>query len=95
MRFTIILWGLESSAPEQRDRDKITAAIATLEKHSDIVKQTLARQPYLSGESFGFGDIPLGSFAYAWFEIPIERRPRPTWNAATRSCASAQPISTA
>ncbi|CAI1192118.1 glutathione S-transferase [Serratia entomophila] len=75
--FTIVFWGLVRTPPEQRDMAKITAAIATLEKHFDIVEHTLERQPYLSGESFGFGDIPLGSFAYAWFEMPIERRPRP------------------
>jgi len=23
------------------------------------------------------GDIPLGSFIYAWFEMPIERAPQP------------------
>jgi glutathione S-transferase len=33
----------------------------------------LALQPWLSGERFAMGDIPLGAFAYAWFEMPIER----------------------
>ena len=41
------------------------------------IEQALAHQPYLSGDAFGFGDIPLGSFAYAWFEMPIARRSRP------------------
>lgn len=75
--FTIVFWGLIRTALELRDMAKIEAAIATLEKHFDVIEQTLARQPYLSGEAFGFGDIPLGSFAYAWFEMPIARRPRP------------------
>ena len=46
-------------------------------KHFDVIEQALAHQPYLSGDAFGFGDIPLGSFAYAWFEMPIARRSRP------------------
>ena len=75
--FTIVFWGLIRTAPELRDMAKIEAAIATLEKHFDIIEQTLAHQPYLSGDAFGFGDIPLGSFAYGWFEMPIARRPRP------------------
>lgn len=75
--FTIVFWGLIRTAPELRDMAKIEAAIATLEKHFDVIEQTLARQPYLSGDAFGFGDIPLGSFAYARFEMPIARRPRP------------------
>lgn len=71
------LWGLIRTAPELRDMAKIEAAIATLEKHFDVIEQALAHQPYLSGDAFGFGDIPLGSFAYAWFEMPIARRSRP------------------
>ena len=34
-------------------------------------------KPYLSGDEIGMGDIPLGSFIYAWFEMPIERAPQP------------------
>ena len=37
----------------------------------------LATQPYLSGHAFGMGDIPLGSFIYAWFEMPIARSSTP------------------
>ncbi|MNG29927.1 Glutathione S-transferase GstB [compost metagenome] len=33
----------------------------------------MASRPYLSGEQFAMGDIPLGCFAYAWFEMPIVR----------------------
>jgi len=29
------------------------------------------------GDEIGMGDIPLGSFMYAWFEMPIERPPAP------------------
>ncbi|MFJ7498598.1 glutathione S-transferase family protein [Serratia grimesii] len=75
--FSVVFWGLVRTKPELRDMAKIEAAIATLEKHFDIVEETLDRQPYLSGESFGIGDIPLGSFAYAWFSMPITRQPRP------------------
>ncbi|RUP87896.1 glutathione S-transferase, partial [Corynebacterium pseudodiphtheriticum] len=32
---------------------------------------------YLSGHAFGMGDIPLGCFIYAWFEMPIERPAMP------------------
>lgn len=75
--FRTVFWGLVRTLPEQRDMLKIEAAIASLEKCFDIVEQELGRQPYLSGEAFGIGDIPLGSFIYAWFEMPIERQQRP------------------
>ena len=46
--FTIVFWGLIRTAPELRDMAKIEAAIATLEKHFDVIEQALAHQPYLS-----------------------------------------------
>lgn len=75
--FRTVFWGIVRSQPEQRDMAKIEAAIAEMEQHLDIVEQTLAGQAYLSGDAFGIGDIPLGSFIYAWFEMPIKRQPRP------------------
>jgi glutathione S-transferase len=75
--FRPVFWGMVRTQPDLRDMPKIEAAIAELEKHFDIVEATLAKQPYLSGKEFGIGDIPLGSFIYAWFEMPITRKPRP------------------
>ena len=39
----------------------------------NMADHALISQPYLSGNDIGMGDIPLGSFIYAWFEMPIER----------------------
>ncbi|KEY57790.1 glutathione S-transferase family protein [Serratia sp. DD3] len=75
--FRTLFWGIVRTEPEQRDNQQIEAAIKEMEHHLDIVEQTLANQPYLSGETFGIGDIPLGTFIYAWFEMPIKRQPRP------------------
>ncbi|HEI8865655.1 glutathione S-transferase family protein [Serratia sp. AKBS12] len=75
--FRPVFWGMVRTPPDQRDMLKIEAAIAELEKCFDIVEDTLSQQPYLSGDQLGIGDIPLGSFIYAWFEMPIARRPRP------------------
>ncbi|MNE54165.1 Glutathione S-transferase GstB [compost metagenome] len=63
--------------PEKRDMALIEAGIAELEQHFAIIERTLAEQPYLSGQEFGIGDIPLGSFVYAWFSMPIKRQPSP------------------
>ncbi|AHG21880.1 glutathione S-transferase [Chania multitudinisentens RB-25] len=75
--FRTVFWGLVRTPAEQRDYAAIAAATAELEQHFTIIEQTLATQPYLSGAAFGIGDIPLGSFIYAWFEMPIKRQPRP------------------
>ncbi|MBE0148890.1 glutathione S-transferase family protein [Serratia sp. PL7] len=75
--FRTVFWGMVRTPPEKRDMALIQAAIAELEQHFTIIERTLAEQPYLSGQEFGIGDIPLGSFVYAWFSIPIERQPSP------------------
>lgn len=75
--FRTVFWGTLRTPPEQRDPVAIQAAIETCVQLLEIPGQTLAQQPYLSGEQFGMGDIVLGSFIYAWFEMPIERPSQP------------------
>ncbi|MDF3933477.1 glutathione S-transferase family protein [Pseudomonas citronellolis] len=85
--FRTVFWGTLRTPPEQRDQAAIDAAIETCVKALAVPEQTLASQPYLSGERFGMGDIPLGSFIYAWFEMPIRRPPLPhleAWYARLR-----------
>ncbi|MNK93746.1 Glutathione S-transferase GstB [compost metagenome] len=62
---------------DQQDWPAIKAAIKECETLLAMADQALANKPYLSGDEIGMGDIPLGSFIYAWFEMPIERAPQP------------------
>ncbi|MCP9337541.1 glutathione S-transferase [Stutzerimonas xanthomarina] len=71
--FRTVFWNMVRTAPEQRDMPAVHAATAECGKLLMIADRALSDQPYLSGASFGMGDIPLGCFAYAWFEMPIER----------------------
>lgn len=71
--FRPLFWGILRTPEEQRDWVAINASLKTCGNLLTIADETLARQPYLSGEQIGMGDIPLGCFAYAWFEMPIER----------------------
>jgi len=75
--FRTVFWGTLRTPPEQRDPVAIQSAIETCVRLLAIPEATLAQQPYLAGEQFGMGDIPLGSFIYAWFEMPIERPAQP------------------
>lgn len=75
--FRTVFWGTLRTPPEQRDAAAIQAAVDTCVSLLAIPEATLAKQPYLTGEQFGMGDIPLGSFIYAWFEMPIERPSQP------------------
>jgi glutathione S-transferase len=71
--FRTVFWGVLRTPAAQQDWHQINVAKVTVEGLLRIVDKALAAQPYLSGAAFGMGDIPLGSFIYAWFEMPIER----------------------
>jgi glutathione S-transferase len=75
--FRTVFWGVLRTPAGQQDWSQINAAKATVEHLLAIVDKTLATQPYLSGDELGMGDIPLGSFIYAWLEMPIERSELP------------------
>jgi len=75
--FRSVFWGVVRTPADQRDWAQINVAKVTIEGLLRIVDKALSTQPYLSGEAFGMGDIPLGCFAYAWFEMPIERAELP------------------
>jgi len=71
--FRHLFWGVLRTPAEQQDWVKINAALKTCAELLVMVDQALAAHPYLSGDVIGMGDIPLGSFIYAWFEMPVER----------------------
>lgn len=75
--FRDVFWGVLRTPPDRQDWPRIEAARQECAALLAIADQALAAQPYLSGQAPGMGDIPLGSFAYAWFEMPIERPPLP------------------
>ncbi|WP_434560038.1 glutathione S-transferase family protein [Pseudomonas sp. R1-6] len=79
--FRTVFWGVLRTPSEQQDWVAIKAAIKECDDLLAMVDQALAEQPYLGGEEIGMGDIPLGSFIYAWFEMPIERAALPNLQA--------------
>lgn len=75
--FRTVFWGVLRTPQEQQDWPVINAAIKECDGLLTMADQALATRPYLSGTEIGMGDIPLGSFIYAWLEMPIERAPQP------------------
>ena len=67
--------------PEKRDPALARTAAEQCAKLLAIPEAQLAAQPYLSGETLGMGDIPLGVFIYLWFEMAIDRPPLPALQA--------------
>ncbi|RLM27283.1 glutathione S-transferase [Brenneria alni] len=64
-------------APENRDMALVQKGMVECERLLGIVDTVLANQPWLSGDNFGIGDIPLGCIAYGWLNMDIERQPHP------------------
>lgn len=75
--FKPLFWGVLRTPAEQQDWVQINAAFKVVVEVLAVANEALAQQPYLSGSEVGMGDIPLGCFIYAWFEMPIERPPMP------------------
>ena len=79
--FRDLFWGILRTPVEQRNLPVIEAARQRCLALLELPERALGERPYLSGDSFAMGDIPLGSFIYAWFEMPIERPPQPNLQA--------------
>lgn len=71
--FRDLFWNMVRSTPEQRDDAAMQRGLAQCATLMGIANDALSQSAWLSGTEFGFGDIPLGCIAYAWFTMPIER----------------------
>ena len=64
-------------APSDRDMAAVAASARTAGEMMGILDAALAKQPWLSGDDFGVGDIPMGVYAHTWFTLDIDRPERP------------------
>ncbi len=90
--FRPLFWNIVRTAPEQRDTAAVQAALDECGRLLAIADQTLATQPYLSGDSFG-----MATFRWAASPMPGSRCPSNgqiciTCAAGTSSCNSVRPI---
>jgi glutathione S-transferase len=74
---TVIFWGLVRTPPEKRDQAAIAAAAKDGARVWGILDKELTRHPYVGGETFTIGDIPLGVHVHRWFTMDFERPPLP------------------
>lgn len=68
-----LFWGLIRYPEEKRDKAAIEASLQKTIKAWEIVDDQLAKGSYLAGNEFSTGDIPLGVWAYRWYNLPISR----------------------
>ncbi len=82
--FIDLFWGFVRTPPEQRDMAAMRAANERLVKHLELLDRHLASQPYLAGEAFTMGDIPVGALLYRYFAMEFDHPSLPnlaTWYA--------------
>jgi glutathione S-transferase len=58
---------------EKRDGEVIATAERLSLKSTKLLDAWLADKPYLAGDQFSIGDIPVATTAYRWFTLEIER----------------------
>jgi glutathione S-transferase len=68
-----MFFGLIRTPEKDRDQAGIETARLRTQDAWKIVDGHLANKSYVCGESFTMADIPLGTFAYRWLMLPIER----------------------
>lgn len=86
--FRDVFWNMVRRTPEERDGAALAAGLDACSRLLAIPDAALAEKPFLSGETLGIGDIPLGCIAYAWFSMPIARPDLPhlaAWYARLRA----------
>ncbi len=72
-----IFWGLVRTPESERDMGDIRRGIERGYEVWGILDKHLANQPYVAGDAFTMGDIPLGPQAHRWFELVADRPPMP------------------
>jgi len=91
--YSELIWGVMRTAPADRDEARINAALVRAGDLLAMADAELAQRPWLSGDRFAMGDIPLGALLYAWYEMPIQRPELPhlaDWYARLRERAAYQ-----
>jgi glutathione S-transferase len=70
-----VFWGLVRTAEADRDLAAIEAGRQAMIKVTRIMEDHLADRPYMAGDAFTMGDIPLGIITYRWLTL-IQDRPQ-------------------
>ncbi len=76
---TIVFVNLVRTPVAQRDPKAVTTAAAEAQNALALLDHHLAAQPFVGGQQFSMGDIPLGTTVHRWLELPeLPRAPLPS-----------------
>jgi glutathione S-transferase len=68
-----LFWNLIRTPADKRDPKTIQNALEKTTAAWQIVENQLLQGPFVAGDQLSLGDIPVGVWAYRWFNLPIER----------------------
>ena len=68
-----LFWSLVRTPVDKRDPKVIQGALDKTGAAWQMVENQLAHGAFVAGEKLTLGDIPIGVWAYRWFNLPIER----------------------
>lgn len=63
--------------PEEHDPAIIEKGAQATSRMMAVLDDVLSRQPWLTGDSFGIADIPMGTYAHTWFTLGLARGDTP------------------
>lgn len=72
-----LFWDTVRTEPEKRDMDMVAKKAEVAGRLLAILDAHLADRSFVAGDIFTMGDIPLGTVAYRYFNVAVERPPLP------------------
>lgn len=63
---------------EKRDAKVLEESGRAAAAAATLLDRELSKRPYVAGDHFTFGDIPVASASQRWLNLPIERPRLPT-----------------
>ena len=76
-----VFWGLIRTPPEKRDAKAIEEGTKKSHELAALLDKALADRPYVAGQAFTMGDIPIGCEVQRYLRVPIERPALPSLQA--------------
>ena len=70
---TYIFWGKVRNSPDHQDPDKVGACVERLKGLWTMVDRQLDGRQYLLGDAITMADIPVGTAAWRWYNMDVER----------------------
>jgi glutathione S-transferase len=66
-------WNLVRRKPDERIQSEIDSSVQSTAKLMKVLDDALAATPWLSGDRFGIGDIPMGVYTHTYLSLDIDR----------------------